>query len=161
MRSKMIFAVVVAALFVVRTTTFRAANDACSLLTEPEVNAVLGISVSAGQHITPNNPLLCGWSQSGATTPGSKRVVVDILASIGTSTLVDRFNIAKTPVEGITKTPASGIGDDALYITTPGIGTALMVRKGTSVVQIRVYGFSVEEIKAKEKTLALNALPKL
>jgi hypothetical protein len=161
MRSKIIIAVVVAGLFVVRTGTSRAANDACSLLTETQVNAVLGGSVNAGQHITPNNPLLCGWSQSGATTPSSKRVVVDILADIGSSKPVDRFNTAKTPVQGITKTPANGIGDDALYITTPGLGTALMVKKGNSVIQIRVYGFPVEEIKEKEKTLALNALSKL
>jgi hypothetical protein len=161
MRSKIIIAVVVGGFFVVRIGTSIAANDACSLLTEAQVSAVLGVPVGAGQHITSNNPLLCGWSQSGGTTPSSKRVLVDMLAAIGNSKPVDRFNTAKTPVEGITKTPASGIGDDAVYITTPGLGTGLMIKKGSSVIQIRVYGFTVEEIKEKEKTLAMNALPKL
>jgi len=74
---------------------------------------------------------------------------------------VDQFNTSKTPVEGITKTPVSGIGDDALYITTPGVGTALTIKKGSSVIQIRIYGFPVDEIKEKEKALAQDALPKL
>jgi hypothetical protein len=137
------------------------AADACSLLTEARVSAVLGVSVGAGQHIAANNSLICGWSQAGSTTPSSKRVVVDILDAVGSAKPVDRFNRSKTPVEGITKTPVSGIGDDAFYVTTPGIGTALMVKKGSSVIQIRVYGFPVDEIKEKEKALAQDALPKL
>jgi hypothetical protein len=51
--------------------------------------------------------------------------------------------------------------DDAFYITTPGIGTALMIKKGSSVIQMRVYGFPVDQIKEKEKTLAQDAVPKL
>src|SRR5262249_44687151 len=121
-------------LFVIGIGRFVAASatDACSLLTEARVSAVLGVSVGAGQHIAANNALLCGWSQAGSTTPSSKRVVLDILASIGSAKPVDRFNTSKTPVKGITKTPVSGIGDDAFYITTPGIGTALMIKRGSS-----------------------------
>jgi len=162
MRSKTI-TTVFGILFVMGTGRVVAASatDACSLLTEARVSAVLGVSVGAGQHIAANNSLICGWSQAGSTTPSSKRVVVDILAAIGSAKPVDRFNTSKTPVEGITKTPVTGIGDDAFYITTPGIGTALMIMKGSSVIQIRVYGFPVDEIKEKEKTLAQDALPKL
>jgi hypothetical protein len=58
-------------------------------------------------------------------------------------------------------TPVTGIGDDAFYVTTPGIGTAVMIKKGSSVIQIRVYGFPVNEIKEKEKILAQDALSKL
>src|SRR5215467_12391507 len=44
-------------LFVMGTGWFVAASatDACSLLTEARVSAVLGVSVGAGQHIAANN----------------------------------------------------------------------------------------------------------
>jgi hypothetical protein len=162
MRSKTITAVF-GMLFVIWAgrSVAAGASDACSLLTEARVSAVLGDSVGAGQHIVPNNALMCGWSQAGNSTPSSKRVVVDILAAIGKLQPVDQFNTSKTPVEGITKTPVSGIGDDALYITTPGVGTGLTIKKGSSVIQIRVYGFPVDQIKEKEKSLAQDALSKL
>ena len=39
------------------------AADACSLLTEARVSAVLGVAVGAGQHIVATNSTICGWSQ--------------------------------------------------------------------------------------------------
>ena len=51
------------------------------------------------------------------------------------------------------------LGDDALYITTLGIG--LNVKKGDTAFTIRVYGFPKDQMQAKEKTLALDALSKL
>lgn len=87
--------------------------------------------------------------------------MVSILVHMGTLTPIDRFNTAKMPVEGIAKTPISGVGDDALYVATPGIGTGLIFRKGTSAFDVRVYGLSDEETKSKEKTLALDIIAKL
>lgn len=87
--------------------------------------------------------------------------MLDIFSPIGKLTPVDRFTNAKTPVKGITKTPVSGVGDDAYYITTPGLGTGLNVKKGNSAFQIRVNGFPVDQTKAMEKTLALDVLAKL
>ena len=65
------------------------------------------------------------------------------------------------PTGNITKTPVSGIGDDAVYGTTKGVATVLTVKKGDQVFVVRVIGFSEDETKAKEKTLALDVLSKL
>jgi hypothetical protein len=136
-------------------------KDGCSLLTPAQVTAVLGVTVGAGQHILPASPTACGWAQPSDSSHSGKRVVLDIWGSIGKLTPVDRFANGKKPVQGIPKTPVSGIGDDAYYITTAGLGTGLTVKKGTSVFQVRVYGFPVDQIKAMEQSLALDALARL
>ncbi len=136
-------------------------TDACSLLSEEQVKAVLSVAVGAGQHLTPNSSVVCGWEQPGQSGSTRKRVVVSIYVPLGKRTPIDRFNAAKTPVNGIPKTPVSGVGDDALYATTPGFGTGLIFRKGDSAFDVRVYGFADDEIKAKEKTLAQDILAKL
>jgi hypothetical protein len=130
-------------------------TDACALLTQAQINSVLGASVAAGQHIGSN--ALCGWGQAGG-----KRVVLSIYTQMGSMTPVQRFNMTKeSPVKGIVKTPVSGVGDDALYVTTPGLGTGLFFRKGSAAFDLRVYGFPLEQIKTKEKALALDAIAKL
>jgi len=136
-------------------------TDACSLLTEDQVKAVLGLAVGAGQHIVPNNSSLCGWEQPGQSGASRKRVLVSIYVPLGKLSPIDRFNAAKTPVNGITKTPVSGVGDDAIYATTPGVGIGLIFKKADSAFDVRVYGFADDETKAKEKTLAGDIIAKL
>jgi len=84
--------------------------DACSLLTDDQVKAVLGVAVGVGQHIVPNNSSLCGGEQPGQSGASRKRVLVSIYVPLGKLSPIDRFNAAKTPVNGITKTPVSGVG---------------------------------------------------
>jgi hypothetical protein len=67
----------------------------------------------------------------------------------------------KVMQKSVVKTPVTGIGDDAVFVATSGIGTGLYVKKGNFAFQIRVFGFPVEEIEAKEKILAENILAKL
>jgi len=132
-------------------------TDACALLTQAQVSSVLGTSVEAGQRLAPSQPSLCAWGKAFG-----KRVVLSIYTQMGSMTPVQRFNNAKnTPVKGIIKTPVSGIGDDALYMTTPGLGTGLFFRKGSAAFDLRVYGFPLDQLKEKEKTLALDILGKL
>lgn len=77
------------------------------------------------------------------------------------------FAYAKTPISHrITTTPASGIGDDAVYDTlsgvTPGLGTSLAVKRGNSFFTVHVYGFPDQpKAMAIEKTLALEVVSKL
>lgn len=104
-------------------------------------------------------PTMCGWS--AATTPGTRAKKVTL-----TLKKPQEFAYLKMPVgNGITKTPVSGIGDEAVYGTTPGYATTLSVRKGDNVFVVQVWGFDLkkddEQIKAKEKTLALEVLSKL
>lgn len=124
-------------------------SDSCALVTPAQVSAVLGVTVGAGEHIIPSNTTLCGYGGAGA----QKRVVMAILK-------VTMFAGEKTPLKGIQEESASGIGDEAHYMTTPGFGTGLSVRKGDFAFKVRVYGFPIEQVKAKEKALALNALTK-
>jgi LysM repeat protein len=67
---------------------------------------------------------------------------------------------------GVTKTPASGIGDDAVFGTQPPV-SALTVKKGDFFFAISVYGFpldqpqAIDQVQAKERALALQILSKL
>jgi hypothetical protein len=132
------------------------AGDACAFLAQAQVSAVLGVSMGAGQRVVPSSPRECGWAEPGGPTITSKRVV----ATIST---VKAFTIGKTPVTSITKTPVSGIGDDAYYVTAGGLGTTLNVKKGSAAFSISVKGsaFKVDQVKAMEKTLAQDILKKL
>lgn len=125
-------------------------TDACALLTPAQVSAALGVSVGVGERIVPSSSTLCGYGGAGA----AKRVVVAIIT-------VNMFTHEKTPLQGIKEEAAAGVGDEAHYMTTPGFGTGLSVKKGNFAFKVRVYGFSLEEVKAKEKTLALGVLAKL
>lgn len=91
-------------------------------------------------------------------------VVVLILGAytqIGSMSPVQRFNTANTPLQGIAKVPVSGVGDDAILATTAGFGTGLIFRKGSAAFDLRVNGFPLDQVEAKEKSLALDVLAKL
>jgi hypothetical protein len=161
MRSSKVVTAVIATVLLTLGAGTSWATDACSLLTQAQVSAVLGVQVEPGEHIVPNNTAMCGWSQAGHHGPSDKKVVLTLYTQMGTRTPVDRFNTAKTPIQGVTKTPVSGIGDEAFYSTASGLGTALVVRKGNTPFHVDVNGLSVEQVKEKEKTLAGEILSKL
>jgi hypothetical protein len=134
-------------------------SDPCSLLTQSQVSAVLGVQIGEGRRVAPT---LCEWAIPGeAPSIRQKKVTVIIETEPG-------FAAAKIPVgHGTTKVPASGIGDEAVFGTTPKYATTLTVKKGAFYVAVCVYGFpldqskAVDEVQAKEKTLALQILSKL
>jgi hypothetical protein len=136
-------------------------TDACSLLTVAQVTAVLGAAVSAGERLAPTSAALCGWEVPGEKSLNRKRVVLSIYTQIGSLTPVERFNNAKFPIQGIKKEPVSGVGDDAIFATTPGFGTGLIFRKGDAAFDLRVYGFPIEQVEANEKKLAACVIQKL
>jgi hypothetical protein len=149
-----------AAFLVVTLTASRAAHaapptDPCSLLTASQVSSALGVTVADGKSAIPQD---CQWSQSNGGVR-TKSVFLEILGPMGRLTPVDRFNTAKAPVGKIVKTPVSGLGDDAVFVETTGVG--LYVKKGNSVFLVRVSGFPLEDAKAKAKALAQQALAKL
>lgn len=129
-------------------------TDACSLLTPAQVGSVLGISISAGGPLSPNMKAICGWPAPGGGAP-PKRVMVNIAN-------VRAFAGAKMGLGGKEEviTPLGGLGDEAFYDVV-GRSTALFVRKGDFAFSVRVYGFPPDEIKAKEKALALDVLARL
>jgi hypothetical protein len=134
------------------------AIDPCSLLTQSQVSTVFGMNVEAGQRLAPK---LCQWSAPNQpNSMNGKKVTVDLLSA-------QAFAFAKTPiVQSVATIPASGIGDDAVYSTlpgvTPGLGTSLAVKKGDSYFSVHVYGFPDKaKAMAMEKTLALEIVSKL
>ena len=133
-------------------------SDPCSLLTQAQVSAALGVSVEAAQYVVPT---LCQWTAPNQPNSiNGKKVVL-------TFSNERAWGYAKTPVVSSVKTmPTSGTCDDAVYTTikgvTPGLGTALYVKKGNSYFVIQVYGFPDEnKAMAMEKTLATQACAKL
>jgi hypothetical protein len=138
-------------------------NDPCSLLTPAQVSGALGVAASAPKQIDQFN---CEWSEPGANVMRGKGVLLHIVGQVGTLTPVERFNNIKMPlpVKGVTKTPLSGVGDDAVYGSVGGLAPELTVKKGNFVFQIRIHGLprnQINEIEAKEKALAQDVLAKL
>jgi hypothetical protein len=138
-----------------------APTDACSLLTQAQVTAVLGVPVGAGEKIAPTTSALCGWEVPGEKSFNRKRVVLSIYTQMGSRTPVQHFETAKTPIQGITKVPVTGVGDDAIFAVTPGFGTGLIFRKGDAAFDLRVYGFPNDQAEAKEKELAQDVIARL
>ena len=135
------------------------ASDPCSLLTPEQVSAVLGAQVGPGKRLVST---VCDWRAPNRPT-GKKEKAVTI-------TLLDANGFAATKMQmnirGITKTPVSGIGDEAVYGTS-GLASTLSVKKGSFYFVVQVDGFpfnkaeGTDETEAKEKTLATQILSKL
>ncbi len=130
--------------------------DACAFLTRDQVSTVLGVPVGAGKLVSLSDPHVCEWSVPGGPTLTAKKVVLTIIT-------MRAFSQGKTPIPGITKTPVRRIGDAAYYVTASDLGTTLNFRKERAAFSVTVKGggFSTEQIKEKEKTLAQTILANL
>ncbi|MHB8753738.1 MAG: hypothetical protein ACYC92_02090 [Candidatus Acidiferrales bacterium] len=135
-------------------------TDACSLLTAAQVSTALEVpaaSKSLGSKV-------CMWVQTGVK-PGSPRRRVDLVMLIMQG-YTQGYAFAKMPNAPTSATHVSGLGDDAYYLSmTSGRTMELRVKKGTVAFGIRVQRsgtpFTPDQIKAKEKTLAQDALAKM
>ncbi len=71
---------------------------------------------------------------------------------------MDQFNGGKArSLPGVTIEPVRGVGDDAYYVYYTGqnrMGCGVVVKKGTSVFEVRVYGFDLDQAKTVSKTIA-------
>lgn len=137
------------------SVSHRTLADTCSLLTEAQVTAALGVPVAAGKALTEK---VCTWRESGTQT--GKKVALTILTMQG-------FTIGKTPLAGTEKPLVSGVGDEAYfkYFVEPRYEKIkvvdLDVRKGSTVFGVEVDGYSIDDAKAKAKTLALEVLARI
>ena len=129
-------------------------NDACSLLTQAQVSAALGLTMDMGRRVVYNNPKMCAWAPPGGATANGPKVTLTLVTP-------DAFERSKTPGNGATTTPVKGVGDEAFYITGAGTTTALSVKKGASTFQVRLGGFQGEKAMTIAKTLAMNVLGNL
>ncbi len=132
-------------------------TPACGLLTQTSVSTALGTSVEAGAPIS--GPASCQWMGKG------KWATLTVTQPLAGKSAVDRFNAGKAgSLPGITKEPVSGVGDDAYYVyfsNTSRAGLGLVVRKGSSAFEVRVYGFDVDKAKPVTKALAADAAGKI
>jgi hypothetical protein len=73
------------------------------------------------------------------------------------------FEFAKPPSKSATlvKTPASGVGDDAVLNTVGTVTATLTVKAGDTFFEPHVYGFPVDQTKTMETTLAKEVVAKL
>jgi hypothetical protein len=89
----------------------------------------------------------------------------DHYSAAGGKSAGDRFNAGKnSTMLGITTEPVSGVGDEAFYIyfsNTTRAGLGLVVRKGSSAFEIRVYGFDVDEANSVAKKLCQTVAGKI
>jgi hypothetical protein len=132
------------------------APAACSLVTQDQIAAAFGSgTVGAGSPIFA--PTSCQWAgQQG------KRVTLTINQPRGAKSPVDQFNEGKSlPVPAVTREPVSGVGDDAYYVYFTGqirAGCGLVVKNGTGVFEVRVYGFDLDQAKTVSKAIAQAAV---
>lgn len=133
-----------------RTTAAQAPKPPCTLLTPSQVAGALGVKdVVAGAPIGKTG---CQWvSQDQAL---HAFVTLSFWDPAG-------FSGMKAPLPHVTKSPAPGIGDDAVY-STIGPFTTLSVKKGGAVFVVKAYGVPDQaRQEAIEKTLAGDVIAKL
>lgn len=134
---------------ILMSCTAFAAGEACTLIAQTQVSAALEIPVNPGTPI--GSPSTCQWIGKG------RFATLTIMQPLAGKSPIDRFNAGKTSkMPGITMEPVSGVGDEAYYVYFSGTtraGLGLVVKKGTSAFEIRVYGFDIDKAKSVAKTL--------
>jgi hypothetical protein len=138
------------------TTPAAPVTDSCALLTPSEITAAIGVQIDPGKHVLPTSAIMCSWPQTGTSGETATRVMLNF-------TSLDSFTKEKTPNNPrVFITSVSDIGDEAFYVTTD-FGISLYTRKGGTAFVVGVHDkvLPPNEVKAKEKTLALNAAARL
>ena len=124
-------------------------TDACSVLTAAQVSSAIGSAVANGTYDAPGFTKTCTWT---IPTGGSVTLQLQTL---------NFFNAGKGATASMERTSSNGVGDESYYLGA-GSMTGLSVRKGNAAFKIHVYSgkLTAEQVKAIEKTLAQQALPK-
>jgi hypothetical protein len=139
--------------------------DACALLTASQVSSAVGAAVGSGQPIMPNNTTLCTWSEQGVPAGTERNVTVSLMTA-------KSFENGRTPMTAVTKTPVSGVGDEAYFVESKGMTAGLSVRKGDTAFQVRARTNpkwfrtgktpeSEQKDQSVDRSLALEILKKL
>jgi hypothetical protein len=137
------------------STVQQPVTDSCAVLTPSEISAALGIPIDPGKHTLPSSSIMCDWSQTGLTGDKAVKLVLNFSS-------VAAFNREKGATGDVHVTPAPGIGDEAVYVTSE-FGTSLLLRKGDTSI-----GFSFHNLRlpaaqtmAKERALGLAAAARM
>ena len=130
-----------------KTAAAQPAPMPCSLLTPGQVTAAVGATVSEGKPIANTG---CSW-----TAP---HIIVTLSLWDGT-----KWDKMKSSMVGATKTPVSGLGEDAFFTAMGDNGkfTTLSVKKGATAYLLKVYGPDEAKQRSAEQALAANVLANL
>src|SRR5262245_16568896 len=101
-RTTSISSFIIAAVALTASPSHAQAGNACTLLTTAQVTAALGTAVEAGVPLVASNPTSCGWAPAGGPHIDAKKVMVQLSTP-------KSFAASKTPMNGIEKTPLTGV----------------------------------------------------
>lgn len=129
---------------------------ACALLNPAQVSSALGVPMSKSSFGADVNH--CQWEQHGSTGKQSANAVL----LIETAQIFDMLKRLRESGNSPLFVPASGMGDDAFYWGGT-LAVTLFVKKGSTAFRVALngQGWSIPQIKARERALAQAVLPKL
>ena len=105
-----------------------ASGDACKLLTAAQVSSALGVQVDEGAYGIPGHPQYCVWREHGKPDITAQNVQVHFL----TSHAYDAPKMGPY-VQG----SENGLGDEAYWAYTRGIGYTLSVKRGSTYFRVQ------------------------
>lgn len=132
-----------------------APSGACALLTATQVSSALGVPMSASRFGA--DAKHCQWQQRG----NGGRQPANAVLLIESAPTYDMLKRLRGSGNSSLFGPAAGIGDDAFYWGGE-LAVTLFVKKGSTGFRVVLSGrgWSIQQIKAKEKTLAEAVLSK-
>ncbi len=105
-----------------------ASGDACRLLTAAQVSSVLAVPVDEGTYSLPGHTQFCVWKEHGQSDMIAQNVQVHFLTP-------HQYEAPKTGP--FAKGSEGGLGDEAYWAYTPGIGYTLSVKKGSTYIRVQ------------------------
>lgn len=105
-----------------------ATGDACKLLTAAQVSALLGVPVDEGAYSFPGHTQFCVWRERAKSHALAQNVQVNILTA-------RQYDLAKTGP--FAKGAEGGLGNEAYWALTPGIGFTLSIKKGSTYIRLQ------------------------
>ncbi|MEO7206773.1 MAG: hypothetical protein ABI356_02050 [Steroidobacteraceae bacterium] len=105
-----------------------ASGDACRLLTAAQVTTALGVQVDEGTYVDATHPEFCIWRASGKPPTMAQNVEVHFMTA-------RQFEAPKTGP--FAKGPEAGLGDEAYWSYTAGVGFSLSIKKGSTYIRVQ------------------------
>jgi hypothetical protein len=109
-------------------TLGHASGDACTLLTAAQVSTALGVQVDEGVYIDATHPEFCIWRERGKQPAMAQNVEVHFMTA-------RQFEAPKTGP--FVKGSESGLGDEAYWSYTAGVGFSLSIKKGSTYIRVQ------------------------
>jgi hypothetical protein len=110
------------------TVLEHASGDACKLLAAAQVSTALGVQVNEGVYIDATHPEFCIWRERGKPPMMARNVELHFMTA-------RQFEAPKTGP--FAKGSESGLGDEAYWSYTAGVGFSLSIKKGSTYIRVQ------------------------